>query len=370
MVGNIWRLGLETADLHTHCRRVFSLPKIDVAFVTNMRDETDRKRYIGNTLPGEGHFNGPRLLINGCIGQTRSICCITNELLTSSGRRKAKEQFISATRWAERQGARVVLLAASTKRLFGHDGDKLKKMFPNILFTIGDNGTAFMLCSETKRALNSAGLYPGQSRVAILGPYGILGEMVTCELIKNGYEVVGAGPNTAGLEKIKNKFSIETVQNFDAIGKVDAVISCTHSKKICLTKEAIEHIRKKNKKMLVVDVSEPSNLTAEEYKRCNGYVVRQDAGNAYSKNLKYVLGPISYKMFRLSSGVTFGCFAEALSLFSALKRGNESVKSYNWFSVCEENIGVVEELFKFDGFEMPSPRCFSKPVDSFSLFVN
>lgn len=360
-------MAVEIADWRTHSRRLRSLPKVDAAFITNMRDESDRRRYIGNHTPPGGHFNGPRISINGCIGQTRSICSVTGDLLTSSGRKKAKEQFVAATSWAEKQGAKVILLAASTKRLFGHDGGKLKELFPGLLFTIGDNGTAYLLCMETKRALQGAGLLPGQCRVAVLGPYGILGEIVTSMLVKDGYKVVGAGPNSAGLARISSKFSIETHEEFENMKDIDAVICCTHSRNICLTRESIEHIKRKDKKLLVVDVSEPSNLTSEEFFRCNGNVVRQDAGNAFSRNLNYVLGPISYTMFRLSQGVTFGCFAEALSLSSALKRGEYNIKSYDGFSVCEENIEVVAKLFNKDGFETPKPRCFGKPVQSFSL---
>ncbi len=52
-------------------------------------------------------------------------------------------------------------------------------------------------------------------------------------------------------------------------------------------------------------------------------MIRQDAGNAFNPKLKYVLGMVSYKLFGLTQGVTFGCFAEAISIASALKRGEE-----------------------------------------------
>jgi len=100
-------------------------------------------------------------------------------------------------------------------------------------------------------------------------------------------------------------------------------VACTHSKEIRLTADMVELIRKRDKKLLVVDVAEPSNLKYREFQKCKGVVIRQDAGNAYNSRLKYVLGAISYKMFSLTQGVTFGCFAEAMSIMSALKRGGE-----------------------------------------------
>jgi len=121
------------------------------------------------------------------------------------------------------------------------------------------------------------------------------------------------------------------------MGKVDAVICCTHSEKIRLRAGMVETIRHHGKKLLVIDVAEPSNLTEAEYEKCKGVVVRQDAGNAYNPNLKYVLGALSYRMFRLTRGVTFGCFAETMALTATMKRGEPPVKDVDWFTVNRYN---------------------------------
>ena len=77
----------------------------------------------------------------------------------------------------------MVLLAASTKRLFGDDGRALKERFPQILFTIGDNGTVSLLLRETLRAVAKSELRPDQSRIAVLGPYGLLGTHMVRSLL-------------------------------------------------------------------------------------------------------------------------------------------------------------------------------------------
>ena len=153
------------------------------------------------------------------------------------------------------------------------------------------------------------------------------------------------------------------------MGPVDAIVACTHSHSIALTAESVNRIRRPGKRLLVVDVAEPSNLRKSEYQKCREHVVRQDAGNAYSHHLEYVLGAISYRLFRLSRGVTFGCFAEALSLASALKRG-EDVTRRDWFTVDAENMQVIARLFEQDGFVVPSPRCYGRAVESFDLDVS
>ncbi len=357
----------DATDYKTHIRRLASRPLLDAGFISNWRDTTDIKRYLGKGHCYIGHSDGPRYWLNRTIAGLRAIDSVTDDLLNSHGRKKAKEQFISAVEWAEQKGAKVILLAASTKRLFGEDGGTLKERFPKLIFTIGDNGTALLLRNEIFRALDTAGLTTTSSKIVVLGPYGLLGELMTQALCKSGYNVIGAGPNVAGLNRISKAYGIETYQTFDNIGKVDAVVACTHSDKMRMTAEIVDRIRHKYRKLLVIDVAEPSNLTEEEFKRCNGNIVRQDAGNAYSPNLKNVLGAISYRMFRLTRGVVFGCFAETMSLASALNRGEDSVKNIDWFQVNEDNMKIVGGLFKRDGFTIPSPRCFGKPVNSFDL---
>ena len=39
----------------------------------------------------------------------------------------------------------------------------------------------------------------------------------------------------------------------------------------------------------------------------------------------------------------------------------------NWFIVDRANMRVVVDLFKRDGFTLPFPKCFGKPVKSFDL---
>ncbi|MBZ0221175.1 MAG: hypothetical protein K8I01_12185 [Candidatus Methylomirabilis sp.] len=333
-----------------------------------MRDDVDKRRYLGRWNPKEGHFNGPRYAIGNVLGRTRVINTLTEDLLSDHGRERAQKQFIAATEWARKNGAKVILLAAATKRLFCN-GQKLRELFPELIFTIGDNGTVLILLNEIDRAFREAGLKPENSRIAVLGPYGFLGKLVTKDLREKGYGIIGVGPNHSALKRIVNAYRISVCRNFEEVGKIDAVVACTHSKKIRLNDVAIELIRRKDKKLLIIDVAEPSNLSPEEYEKSKKVVIRQDAGNGYSPKLKYVLGAVSYKMFRLSRGVTFGCFAETLSIAAAIKRG-EHVKNTDWFSVDKENIKSVSLLFDKVGFTLPSPRCFGEPIKGFELSIN
>ncbi len=366
-MARIWRFLVAFLDWRTGLRKLAGYPAVDVVFISNMRDEKDRRTFLGKWIPPEGHFNGPRYWLGNISGRTRVIDVTAEDLTTREGQRQARAKFLKAVEWAREQGAKAVLFAAGTKRLFEGNYASLEKQYPGILFTIGDNGTSLLLKRETLRALEKAGLTPGTSRIGILGPYGFLGELMTGALKDYGYEIIGAGPNKAGLARVKNLYQIDVCRSFEEMGKVDAVVACTHSDKVKLGSENIDLVRRNDRKLLVIDVAEPSNLTRREYMKCRDRVIRQDAGNAYAPRLKYVLGAITYKMFRLSRGVTFGCFAETMALAWAMKDGHREVAEENWLEVTVEKMEKIAGLFDETGFTVPSPRCFSRPVKSFDL---
>jgi predicted amino acid dehydrogenase len=287
---------------------------------------------------------------------------------TESGRDQARKLFINACEWAEKKGARVILLAAGTKRLFEGRVEELKDHFPNLIFTIGDNGTTLILESETLEVLKRANL-SRRAKIAVLGPYGFLGERMLKALLFHGYNVVGIGANLKRLSEIKRKYNIPVFSSFHEATQVDAVVACTHSDKVRITADNVDFLRKIDKKLLVVDVAEPSNLKKSEFKKVADKVIRIDSGNAYSPKLKYVLGVISYKIIRLSQGVTFGCFAETLAIAKALRQG-KVMNGIDWFSVTDSNIEIVKNLFEESdgkGFQTPSPRSYGKLVKNFNL---
>ena len=370
----VWRFFVAVCDYRTLIRKLLGKPVVDAVFITNMRDRTDRDRYLGLWNPKCGHFNGPRYWINGIVGRTRALDITTEDLATHEGRKKAKDLIVSATNWAKNNGAKVILLAASLKQIFGNNGTKLKELFPDLVFTIGDNGTFYLLKEETLNALKEANLTPIHSRIAIIGPYGILGEMMTSVLKEAGYNIIGVGHRLQALNKIAKKYEIEVFQTYDEIGKVDAIVACTHSTKVSLCATNVSEnnpnsIRRTGRKLLVIDVAEPSNFKRREWLKCKDLVVRQDAGNAFSPKLKYVLGPVSYRMFRLSKGITFGCFAEALALSENIIKNNGELVNINHFDIKEDNIENASKLFKKTGFTVQSPRSHGKMVKSFELDI-
>jgi predicted amino acid dehydrogenase len=364
----LWRALCHLADWRGHWRHLTGRPAIDVAIITNVRDESERRLFWGAWRPRCGHASGARIYLNGVAGRVRGLDVTAEELMTKEGRQRGRALFLDAVRWSYARGARVVLLAASTKRLFGRDGAALKEAFPDVLFTIGDNGTALLLCQDVQRALDNAGIGRG-GRVLVIGPYGILGTEVTCYLQAQGYRVAGFGATRALLAEFGRRFpGIALYRDVHNVGEVDAVVACTHSADAKLDVQAISKLRRTGRKLLVVDVAEPANLDAATYADCRRVVVRQDAGNASSPMLHYVLGTLSSGMLKLAHRTVFGCFAEALTLHHAIYREQQYQRlNQDWFNVNSVNMAALGQAFQSVGVSVAAPHCFGRAVTGFDL---
>lgn len=364
----LWRALCHLADWRGHWRYLTGCPAIDVAIITNVRDDAERHLFWGRWRPRSGHADGARIYLNGVAGRVRGLDVTAAELMTKEGRQRGRALFMDAVRWSHARGARVVLLAASTKRLFGRDGAALKAAFPDVLFTIGDNGTALLLCQDVQRALDNAGIGRG-ARVLVIGPYGILGTEVTCYLQAQGYRVAGFGTTRALLADFGRRFpGIALFRDVCNVGEVDAVVACTHSAEAKLDLMAISKLRRTGRKLLVVDVAEPANLDAATYANCHRAVVRQDAGNASSPMLTYVLGSLSSGMLKLAHRTVFGCFAEALTLHHAIYREQQYQRlNQDWFTVSNANMAVLAQAFQSVSVTVAAPHCFGQPLPNFNL---
>lgn len=367
-LANLWRMAMVLCDYRGAYRWLSGQAQIDVAIITNIRDEAEGKVFWGDRPPKSGHASGARIYLDGVSGQVRGISVTAEELMTKTGRLQAKKYFIDAVIWAQKRGAKVVLLAASTKRLFGRDGQELKRMFPDMLFTIGDNGTATLLCADIDQALAGARLNQSNTRILVLGPYGILGSEVTGHLLSRQFDVIGFGANRNALAEMADGYGLAIADNLDDIGKVDVVVACTHNANSRLNRDSIDYLRKRHRKLLVIDVAEPANLDERTYQLCRDRVIRQDAGNAYSPLLSYVLGGLSSRMLNLLPHVSFGCFAEALALYHGIYHGhNHVLLNRDWFQVNPANRALIADAFAAVSITSPKQTCFNKPVASFAL---
>lgn len=365
---DLWRFCVSASDYRRGARLLTGQPKLDVVFICNVRDEAERAVFYRAGSDHTVQENGPRMHLHGVAGQIRGINFTAAEMYSRDGRQKAKAAFVRAVEWSAEQGAKVILLAASTKRLFGRDGAELKRQFPHLLFTLGDNGTALLLCHDIDRALARTGLEGRRPRLLVLGAYGILGTAVCEHLRARGLDFVGFGSNPALLKTFAREHGVPVVSDLEQVGHVDLVVACTHGAESKLTAAHIARLRRNHRRLVVIDVAEPANLERDVWLECRDQLVRQDAGNAYSPDLHYVLGSFSHRRLMLPRGTVFGCFAEAMALHHAIYREhNHTLLTQDWFAVHAANQALVAEAFKSVNVGLPEPCSFGEPVRDFDV---
>ncbi len=369
VIGSIIKALLVLFDWRGLKRRLTGKSYFDVVFVSNMRDVVDRDLSIGLSSKNNPHFSGLRIWFDDVAGMIRMLNFLPKDLKDKSNLQDIKYQFISAVYWAKKKGAKVILLAAGTKRIFGRYGEEIKSKFPDITFTIGDNGTLFLLISDIKFLLKKAKLNDKENvNIAVIGCYGVLGEGVVNFLKKEGFRnVFGVGARKELLDRIQNKYKISTYNNLNRLSDIDLVVACTHNPDLRLTYESIKKMKKKDRKLLVIDVAEPANLGYREYKKSKNIVFRMDGGFAYSNKLRYVLGYPAYKALRMNKDRIFGCFAEAFVLTKELIHGNDNVSKMDWFVVDDYNMETIRNLFNKHDVKNSYPTCFSRRINNIDL---
>jgi len=345
---------------------------LGVAMISCYRDETDVRQFgfwDKESLPEI--LSWTRYVWEGVKGRLYMIGTLTpyiaGDLSDDNSQQRACNQFKLAVTTAVAEGAEVILFAAATKRLaeIRRPGDVLFKEelirdFPGVTFTLGDNFTGLLLGRQILSAFELMSL-PKTSRVLVIAPYGLLGNVAVQYLATAGANVIGLGnPKRMDLlEKMRDKFGIEICTSFEEVGPVDLVVACNTSEQVKLTKERVAFLQRPHRKLPVIDPCEPYNLAPDNLQQCEGSVIRMDGGNAFSQGLHYVLGSLSYKLLRLDRGITWGCFAETfiLGLYPQLR-------SLNWMEITPSNIQVIEGFLghKEGQFELTQPLCYNRKI--------
>lgn len=316
----------------------------EVALISNCIDENNRQDQISFLGPPiDGFFNPLEYELWGVKGIIIPLDFISSDIFSSSGMREAKKHFISAVKYTQYAGVKIVLLAASTKRIFGSDGKELKELFPDIIFTIGDNGTTWSML----RLLEHLSKSLDESEPIIVLGAGFLGEQAIKHLKGRNLFVVSKHlKNPDGFELVKTLAEVPT--------KTRLLVVCTHNHKespeallSCLMPGA-----------MVMDVGVPPGFTKDVYDLADGKIMRFDAGDYLLEGLTTKFNP---KLMGLGLANSFhGCFAEA-SFLSFLSK--EELLNHDFFLVNDGNMSLVKKVIKEHAKETFIPLMnYSRPI--------
>lgn len=354
IASDIYRMAIKIKDL-------FIGERIDVAYITNFQNDVERGFMGFSSLFREKLFTYALRLRLGdkVVGQYIAINSIAKDLVKDPTTRnlgfkglKARTQVLAAIEELSKKGARVVLFAASTKRLFDRSElEEISKEYPNMTFTIGDNGTAIELLRDVFDVINRKGISKSD-KIMVIGPNGFLGKVVRESLEKVGYH------NLITVSQ-RNK------DPFD-FGGVRMVIACSHHRNVRINRKIIEKISHEEG-LYVVDVCRPYNFSKREFRSCleNGVnVERRDSGNTFNKFLKYdvpLIATVALKQLGLSENRLFGCFSEATAL-AAVDR--DKLQAFDFLSINGSAIKFVKIALDRAHFT-PSPVCnFGIEIDN------
>lgn len=332
-LSDLYRMIAAVLDWRCHLRALSGKGKYDVAFITNLENDL-QKRFMG-IFRRRSVAYGLRFSIGGSLCRYLLINRSAHELTGPKSQQLAKDYTRTAITTAVRDGARIILFAAGTKRLFSESElAEIRLDYPGIIFTIGDNGTALALLADVLHVIKLRGL-KADSRIAILGPNGFLGEVTTKYLRALGYNNLLLLSSNMG-----NPFA-------DVHG-VELVVACSHYARLRLTVDILNRISCE-RGAYVIDVCRPSNLSRKEFLKCRN-VVRQDSGMVYHLDIRYVF-PMGARFMLsrlgLSTRTMYGCFGEAIAL-SALQP--EDLCESDFLSVNSDSMRIAERAFVLAGF--------------------
>jgi hypothetical protein len=313
-----------------------------------------------------------------------SLNTFPEDCMSKSGIIKARKQFLQALKNAvETLNVRIVLLAASTKRLFGKEielmvnwdgkldntGFTLRELYPEILFTNGDNGTAAILNMEIDSILHKAEIHSGNNTVIING-LGLLGHDSLQYLLEKNLrdeQIIVISNYTKDLKETIAETNIKVFPNImsidiDDLNKISSIINCTHNSVSLITADCIDYIQN-GQTIYVVDVAVPYGFPEDEFIKCKN-VQRQDGGNAFIENgLEFWFNP---EICGLTDNVLYGCFAETMCLAAHLKENPddiEYIRSLDLFNVNKTTKEFVKGLFgKYGVGIAPEPLSYMKPI--------
>ncbi|MDD5527994.1 MAG: hypothetical protein PHO56_03420 [Patescibacteria group bacterium] len=347
---------------------IFGSKEIDVAFISEIRyfkpgDEKNDSRLFG--------FNFKKFRVLDWIqyrlttasadirGQLFMIGMKSDEI--SRNPKKARELFLEAADRAKKKGAKIILLAANTKSIFGRPDTAIKRLGdlrPDITFTLGDNLTAGFINEAIETLFRKSGLKPDSANILIVAPRGLLGtssaSFIKDDLrCKNVWGMFNPGDGMENAVKVGGNMNISPVISFDDLPRpIDLVVTCGAQSYYELTAEVIEKIRRKNGKLIIVDPCEPANVREATLEKCAENAIYWKAGNGYNPNLKYVLGSYAARILGMKADLFWGCFSETFALAFAFTR-HSSLKTNDWFSVDRKKIEFTRVWSRVLGFSLP-----------------
>lgn len=326
-----------------------SFKRVDVGLIANPTSDANELELMAEMGKPENDFFLKPLPFSykNIKGEVVPLKIKYNEILGIEGMRKAKTAMLTALKYLIQEGADVISFTASTKRLAGKCGEKVKSLYPNTIFTIGDNGTIISFFKLIKYSLS---FVDAKNDIIVCMGAGLLGEQVIKYLLNVG----GTRIFVISQQKLGSFYQkITAVKSLEELpANVKLFINCTHKYDI----EPMVFKKIIAEKGIILDVAVPP-INKEVFAVLPDNVLRFDAGNFFLKEIKYNFPP---QLLRFpTKEIFYGCFAEGLMLVLALNDGAD-LKNYNFFQINRKNQNLIEGYLKAEEALIPLVNFFDE----------
>lgn len=327
-----------------------------IANSTSMANRDDLIAELGE--PRDGFFNPLKFSFKELSGEIIALDIQPNEILEKAGMARAKVALFKAVDFLAERGVKVICFTASTKRLPGKTGSEIKKLYPDITFSIGDSATMVSYL-----ALLDHYLLPGQidrtrSEIVCLGA-GFLGVKSVEHLLRRGCKRV-----TLISEQGENGFpkDLRVLDSLDKMPKgVKLFLSCSHKYQI----NPASFRKFLSPQAVILDVAVPPGINREVFEALPASISRFDGGDFFLEDIRYDF-PSKILSFP-QVGFWYGCFAEAVILAVARQAGID-LKKFNFFQVNQENCDFLAYYLRQEKVSVPLINFFAPDKIAFIPF--
>jgi len=309
------------------------------ATLSHLLNENNIKQ-IPPTWIKEELIISPELDIGGTKGYVVALNLLPKQVM-SSAKDEIRKKILEAALFAQNElGVEIIQLGALTTSVTNGARWLTEQKEYTGYVTHGDSYTAAVTAQAVLKALGLFDKDSNKLNLAIVGAYGIIGEAVSKILVPQFKHTMLIGRREEKLEELKSKLKGSFETTVDLRTKDSDVVVTATSHPTALLKQ--DHLKKH---AIVVDVSQPPNLTYDVCKKRTD-VMRIDGG--------FVDFPYDYPIPipGMPRGKNFACIAEVI--MQAMENEEENhvgsidikhlKKTEKW---AEEYEYVLKELTNF-----------------------
>ncbi|MFA6416924.1 MAG: hypothetical protein WCW61_01890 [Patescibacteria group bacterium] len=323
-----------------------------IGIIANSTSPSNRLELIAELgEPHDGFFNPLKFSFKEFLGEIIPLDIQPHDIFHKSGMAKGKTAMLNAVKYLAEKGAKVICFTAATKRLPGKSDQEVKSLYPDIIFSIGDNLTSVSSLLLIDRILSLPGkINPEKDQVVVLG-WGILGQKTIETLLAKNFQKITlvSEQKISGLDQRVQV--IDSPNNLPT--QIKLLMSCTHKYKDEIDPEKLWECL--HPKAIILDVAIPQGISPKVHSHLPATTSLFHSGNFFLDDVKYNFPP-SILSFPLV-GFWFGCFTEAIILNIAQDAG-EDLEKFNFFEINPEAQSMLRGYLEQEKVSLPLVNLF------------